>query len=90
MTAFAVIVLMTMYAPKYCSRQAAFYTILASIIVLVAWMFVPAVRVLPHVIYAEWIVCAVTFCGISFVSKKAIATDGLVEETKPVGAPAQH
>ena len=90
MTAFAVIVLMTMYAPKYCSRQAAFYTILASIIVLVAWMFVPAVRVLPHVIYAEWIVCAVTFCGISFVSKKAIATDGLVEEAKTVGAPAQH
>lgn len=84
MTAFAVIILMTMYAPKYCSRQAAFYTILASIIVLVAWMFVPAVRVLPHVIYAEWIVCAVTFCGISFVSKKAIATDGLVEKGKPL------
>ena len=68
----------------------ALYRRSSRIIVLVAWMFVPAVRVLPHVIYAEWIVCAVTFCGISFVSKKAIATDGLVEETKPVGAPAQH
>lgn len=72
MTAFAVIILMTMYAPQYCSRQAAFYTIMASIIVLVAWMFVPAVRVLPHVIYAEWIVCGLTFCGVSLVSKKRL------------------
>ena len=87
MTAFAVIVLMTMYAPAYCSRQAAFYTIMASIIVLVAWMVIPAVRVLPHVIYAEWIVCSVTFCGISLVSKKSISTDGLAET---VSAPAQH
>ena len=87
MTAFAVIVLMTMYAPAYCSRQAAFYTIMASIIVLVAWMVIPAVRVLPHVIYAEWIVCSVTFCGISLVSKKASSTDGLAEK---VSAPAQH
>ena len=87
MTAFAVIVLMTMYAPAYCSRQAAFYTIMASTIVLVAWMVIPAVRVLPHVIYAEWIVCSVTFCGISLVSKKSISTDGLAEK---VSAPAQH
>lgn len=87
MTAFAVIVLMTMYAPAYCSRQAAFYTIMASIIVFVAWMVIPAVRVLPHVIYAEWIVCSVTFCGISLVSKKSISTDGLAEK---VSAPAQH
>ena len=78
MAAFSVIVLMTMYAPQYCSRQAAFWTILASIVVLVAWMFLPAVRVLPHVIYAEWLVCGGVFCGISFVSKKAISTEGLV------------
>ena len=80
MTAFAVIVLCTMYAPKYCSRQAAFYTIMASIIVLVAWMFIPSVRVLPHVIYAEWIVCTLTFGTVSLVSKKAIAQDGVLEK----------
>ena len=50
-------------------------------------MVIPAVRILPHVIYAEWIVCSVTFCGISLVSKKAISTDGLAEK---VSAPAQH
>lgn len=47
MTAFAVIVLMTMYAPRLCSRSAALYTLLASIAVLVLWMLVPAVRILP-------------------------------------------
>ena len=73
MTAFSVIALMTMYAPKACSRPAAFYTILASIIVLVAWMFVPAVRVLPHVIYAEWIVCMAVFCGVSALCHAPIA-----------------
>ena len=88
MTAFAVIIVMTMYAPKYCAKQAAFWTILASIIVLVAWMLIPAVRILPHVIYAEWLVCGVTFCGISLVSKKAISTEGLIEEASRV--PAQH
>ena len=87
MTAFAVIVLMTMYAPAILLAAGGLYTIMASIIVLVAWMVIPAVRVLPHVIYAEWIVCSVTFCGISLVSKKSISTDGLAEK---VSAPAQH
>ena len=72
MTAFAVIVLMTMYAPRLCSRSAAFYTLLASIAVLVLWMLVPAVRILPHVIYAEWIVCALTFGGVSLIERKPI------------------
>lgn len=72
MTAFAVIILMTMYAPRLCSRSAALYTLLASIAVLVLWMLVPAVRILPHVIYAEWIVCALTFGGVSLIERKPI------------------
>ena len=35
-------------------------------------MLVPAVRILPHVIYAEWIVCALTFGGISLIERKPI------------------
>jgi SSS family solute:Na+ symporter len=65
MAAFSVIVLMTLYAPKYCSRGSAFYTILASAVVLVVWMMVPAVRVLPHVIYMEWLVSGIVFIGSS-------------------------
>ena len=90
MAAFGVIVLMTMYAPKYCAKEAAFYTIIASIVVLVAWMFVPAVRILPHVIYAEWIVCGGMFLGISALSHHSIAVEDLEEEKKRVTVPAQH
>lgn len=90
MAAFAVIVMMTMYAPKYCSREAAFYTIVGSVIVLVAWMFVPAVRVLPHVIYAEWIVCAGIFLGVSALSHNSIPVDNVEVEKQPVTAPGQH
>jgi len=82
---------MTMYAPKYCSREAAFYTIIASIVVLVAWMFVPAVRILPHVIYAEWIVCSGMFLGISALSHNSIQVEDMeMEKEKAVTAPAQH
>ena len=90
MTAFAVIILMTMYAPKYCAKKAAFYTLMASIIVLVLWMLVPEVRVLPHVIYAEWIVCALVFGGTSLLSRNVIVTEEAAEKAKPMTAPVQH
>lgn len=94
MAAFGVIVLMTMYAPQYCSRDAAFYTIIVSVIVLAAWMFVPAVRFLPHVIYAEWLLCSITFLGVSFATRRnhAIDVEGVraLQKGDKQAAPAQH
>lgn len=96
MAAFGVIVLMTMYVPQYCSRDAAFYTLIVGIIVLVAWMVIPAVRVLPHVIYAEWILCSITFVGISLATRRVHAIDvagvrALEKgEEQPSAVPAQH
>lgn len=90
MTAFSVIALMTMYAPKHCARPAAFWTILASIIVLLAWMYVPAVRVLPHVIYAEWLVCLVVFNGVSVLCHAPIAEVEYEQVDKAGTVPAQH
>jgi len=75
MAAFSVIVLMTLYAPKLCSRESAFYTIIASIIVLIAWMMFPSVRILPHVIYMEWIVCGGVFLGTSALVRNPIKED---------------
>lgn len=73
MTAFAVIVLMTMFLPKLCAKAAAFWTLLMAVIVLVAWNFIPAIHVTPHVIYLEWIVCFITFLLVSLISKHRIA-----------------
>lgn len=92
MTSFSVIALMTLYAPKYCSREAAFYTILTSVVVLVVWMIFPQVRILPHVIYAEWITCGAVFLGISAFARQRIAADEhlLANENIPGTTPAQH
>lgn len=60
-TAFTVIFLFTVYAPKLCRKNSAFYTTLAGIVVLILWQFFPSIRILPHVIYLEWIVCIITF-----------------------------
>lgn len=79
MAAFAVIVLMTLFAPKYCSRIGAFYTLVAAVVTLLAWNFVPAVRIVPHVIYLEWIVCSITFGVCTLVSRQAIKTDAALE-----------
>ena len=72
MAAFAVIVLMTLFAPKYCSRIGAFYTLVAAVVTLLAWNFVPAVRIVPHVIYLEWIVCSITFGVCTLVSVRLL------------------
>lgn len=61
MTAFTITILFTIFAPGFCRKNSAFYTTIASILVLILWQFVPAIRILPHVIYLEWIVCLITF-----------------------------
>ncbi|MUP49049.1 symporter [Veillonellaceae bacterium M2-8] len=72
MAAFGVIILMTLYAPQYCRKEAAFYTLLAGIVVLVAWLLFPVVRIVPHVIYAEWLVCSLVFGGTCFVTSEKL------------------
>jgi SSS family solute:Na+ symporter len=69
-TAFTVIFLFTVFAPGLCRKNSAFYTTLVGIIVLVLWQFVPAIRILPHVIYLEWIVCLITFLVITLFDSK--------------------
>ena len=59
--AFTVVVLFTLFAPGLCRKNAAFYTILSGLAALVAWQLFPVVRVFPHVIYMEWVVCPATF-----------------------------
>ena len=60
-TAFTVVFLFTVFLPKLCRKNSAFYTTLVGIAVLVLWQFVPAIRIFPHVIYMEWIACVSTF-----------------------------
>lgn len=60
-TSFTLFVTAAIYFPKLCKKAAGVPILLASLAVWAAWTYVPSVRVLPHVIYAEWIVCLVIF-----------------------------
>jgi len=61
MTGLTVVVLFTFYGRRLCRVSSAFWTILAGLAVMALWYALPAVRVLPHVIYAEWLACVAVF-----------------------------
>lgn len=73
--AFSVIVIVALFFPRYACKAAGFNTMLVGLLVLIAWQLVPAVRVLPHVIYLEWIACILTYAltVVLVPEKKAIA-----------------
>lgn len=59
--AFSVVILFTLFAPNLCRKNAAFNTLISGLIVLVAWQFIPSIRIFPHVIFMEWLVCTGVF-----------------------------
>lgn len=71
-TAFTVTFLFTIFAPNLCRKNSAFYTTVMGILVLILWQFVPAIHIVPHVIYLEWIVCLTTFLAIGLLDSKPI------------------
>jgi SSS family solute:Na+ symporter len=78
-TAFTIIFIFTTFVPSICRKNSAFNTSVAGIIVILLWQLVPAVRVVPHVIYAEWIVCLSVFLITPLFDRKAI---NIVEKIK--------
>lgn len=76
--AFSVVVLFTLFAPGLCRRNSAFYTIAGGLLTLVIWQTVPAVRILPHVIYMEWLVCVSIFLLVYVLDSNPIKADSLI------------
>ena len=70
--AFTLLMVCTLYFPKLCRRSSGFWTLLAGLITLFIWQLFPAVRLLPHLIYAEWLVCITVFAIVYFVDKRPI------------------
>ena len=72
--AFSVIVLFTLFAPRFCRRNSAFYTIVTGVVVLLLWQTTPAIRIFPHVIYLEWLACLGTFFLTYLLDREPIAS----------------
>lgn len=71
-TAFTITFLFTIFLPKLCRKNSAFFTTLVGIIVLFLWQLVPAVRIFPHVIFMEWMACLSTFLLIAALDKEML------------------
>lgn len=71
-TAFTLVFLCTMFCPSLCRKNTAFWTTLVGIIGLFAWQLCPAIRVFPHVIYFEWIICIITLLLVRIIDKTPI------------------
>ncbi len=69
--AFSVIVIVALFLPQYSCKVAGFWTLLVGLVVLVLWQLVPATRIFPNVIYAEWIFCILTYGGCYALSPKS-------------------
>ncbi len=73
--AFSVVVLFTLFAPGLCRKNSAFYTIAGGLLTLVLWQTFPAIRILPHVIYLEWLVCVSIFLIVHILDTNPIKID---------------
>ncbi len=72
-TAYALTVLMTMFAPGLCRRSSARWTLVATMVSLGVWLLLPKGTIpLPHPIYFTWIVSLVTFFLVRMVDKQRI------------------
>ena len=81
-TAFTLVFLATMFAPDLCRRNTAFYTTLVGLIGLLAWQIFPSVRILPHPIYFEWIICTITLLVVRVIDKEPITPPALKKDVE--------
>ena len=71
-TAFTLVFLATMFVPGLCRKNTAFWTTFVGVAGLLVWTLVPAVRIFPHVIYFEWVICLFTFVLVRLFDKTPI------------------
>ena len=81
-TAFTLVFLTTMFAPDLCRRNMAFYTTLVGLLGLLAWQMFPSVRILPHPIYFEWIICTITLLLVRVIDKEPITPPAMKKDAE--------
>ena len=68
-TSYTIVLLFSLFAPQYCKRGSAFWTILVGIIYLAFWQLYPH-GINLHPIYLAWPVGLITFFIVYFVDKR--------------------
>ena len=73
-TAYTLIVLMTMFCPRFCRRSSASWTLATTMLALALWLLSPVSwrQSLPHPIYLTWLVSLVTFFLVAVFDRRRI------------------
>ncbi|MFH1808325.1 MAG: sodium:solute symporter family protein [Pseudomonadota bacterium] len=70
-TAYALIVLMTLFAPRLCRRGSGTWTLAATMVSFGLWYIMPAAwHLVPHPIYFTWVVSLLAFFVVMLVDKR--------------------
>lgn len=83
---FTIIFLFTVYAPKFCKKQAAFWTVLVGLILAAVWAFVPGFAKmfqgvgLIHPVYMEVVITLPLFVILNLLFKDKIPTPQFADE----------
>ncbi len=77
--AFSVIVIIALFFPRYTSKAAGFWTLLAGLVTLILWQVTPAIRIFNNVIYMEWLVCLVTYGVVAAVCPEKKTAENALE-----------
>jgi SSS family solute:Na+ symporter len=72
-TALTLIFLFTVFAPGMCRKSSAFYTTLAGILVVAAWLLFDQLKIFVHPIYLEWPVCLAVFLLVGRIDRRRLA-----------------
>ncbi|MDR2459831.1 MAG: sodium:solute symporter family protein [Deltaproteobacteria bacterium] len=81
-TSFTFIIIAGIYFPRILKRAAGFWVILTSLVLWLLWTFFPSLRVLPALIYAEWILCGLVLILFGIFAKEPAGTVFAQEEIK--------
>jgi SSS family solute:Na+ symporter len=69
-TSYTLILLVVIFAPQFCRKSSAFWTILTGMIFLALWQLFPAIRIVPHPIYLAWPVALITFFSVYLIDTR--------------------
>ncbi|MEG6584708.1 sodium:solute symporter family protein [Dendrosporobacter sp. 1207_IL3150] len=83
-TSYTTVLLFALFAPSLCKKGSAFWTVLVGILFLVAWQFVPAIRVVSHPIYLAWPISVLTFAIVYILDPRPAKIPSINEKTNSV------
>jgi SSS family solute:Na+ symporter len=69
-TSFTLILLVGIYIPRIMKKAAGFWIVSASLLLWLLWTFFPSLRIVPALIYAEWLVCGLILLGFAVFAKE--------------------